>query len=115
MPIVFVVQRQQRWDSNSNQLVDKFDLSSAAAYGEIKYLLSPKAAPFHPESVISELHQKLDKFTADDYLLLVGNPCLIGFSVAIASDKTNLGMVKLLQFSGKEQRYIPISAQLFIG
>lgn len=112
MGTVYVIQAQHRWDEGKGALVPKFDLSSAEQYGEISYLLSPTASPFHPEPIIAELRQKLHNFDGDDYLLLVGNPCLIGFATAIAAD-FNEGVVNLLQWSGKDRSYIPVAAELF--
>lgn len=109
---VYVVQNQHKYDKESGKLVEKFDLSTAKQYGELEYLLSPKAQPFNPGPVIEELHDKLQNFTQEDYLLLVGNPCLIGFAVAIAVEYAS-GSVNLLQWSGTKQEYIPVKAQVF--
>lgn len=110
---VYVIQQQLRFDANKQRLVEKFDLEPARAHGEVHFLLSSNAAPFNSEPIIAELHDKLADFTQDDFLLLVGNPCIIGFAVAIAADKISLGQVKLLQWSGKDRRYIPVTATLF--
>lgn len=104
---VFVVQNQHRWDREREQFVPKFDLTPAEEFGQLTYLLSPTAAPFNPAPVVEELHTKLEAFDDDDLLLLVGNPVLIGLSVAVAADM-NDGRVRLLQWSGKDQRYLEI-------
>lgn len=108
---VYVVQNQHRMNAKTGTLEPKFNFSSAEKYGEISYLLSPSARPFSPEHVISELHDKLRDFRDDDYLLLIGNPCLIGFAVAVASD-INSGHVKVLQWNGSKGEYIAIEANL---
>lgn len=107
---VFVVQNQHRWNRQAEKFEPKFDLAPAESYGELVYLLSPTAAPFNPEPVLDELREKLDDFDDGDYLLLVGNPVLIGFSVAIAAAK-NEGRVNFLQWSGKDRRYITVQAE----
>lgn len=112
MSRVFVVQQPLRWDEPSQNLVPKFDLTPARTHGEVVHLLGPKAAPWRPESVIKELQTKLQDFNDDDCLLLTGNPCLIGWAVAVAAD-INGGRVKLLQWSGKDGKYIPITADLY--
>lgn len=109
-PRVFVVQKTMRWDAQKGELVPKFDLEPAEEYGEVIYLLSPTAAPFNPDTVLPELHQKLESITENDYLLLVGNPALIGIVCAIAADYSQ-GCFNLLQWSGKERRYLPIRVQ----
>ncbi len=107
---VYVVQNQHRWDKSQETFVPKFDLNPAREFGELHYLLSPTAAPFRPDSILTELHEKLKDFGPNDFLLLVGNPVLIGFSVAVASF-INGGSVSLLQWSGKDQRYVAITAE----
>ena len=106
---VFVVQRQKRFDQAVGDLVDKYDISSAKLYGEIVYLLSPSAAPFKPEPVVTELRETLADFTEQDYLLLIGNPALIGYTVSVATEALPPGVFpNVLQWSGKEQSYIAI-------
>lgn len=107
---VYCVQLQHRFDAQSERLVPKYDVSPAADYGDVQYLLSPTAAPFRPEGVIPELHEKLKDFDDQDFLLLIGNPVLIGLAVAIAASYNN-GDVNMLQWSGREQRYISIRAK----
>jgi hypothetical protein len=107
---VYCVQMQHRFDTVTERLVPKYDLSAAADYGDIQYLLSPTASPFRPDSVLADLHHKLAEFGDDDYLLLMGNPCLIGMAVAVAAGY-NEGNVKMLQWSGKDQRYIAVDAE----
>lgn len=109
MSRVFVVQNQHRWNRDKQRFEPKFDLTPAQEFGELVYLLSPTAAPFRPEPIIEELKEKLADFRPGDHLLLVGNPVLIGFAVAIAAD-ANGGDVSLLQWSGKDQRYITVEA-----
>lgn len=108
---VYVVQKQMRWDADRGELVPRFDLEPARIFGDIEYLLSPNAAPFNPGPILEELREKLHGFSDDDHLLLIGNPCLIGFAVAVAADCN--GRVNLLQWSGKDRRYLSISADVF--
>lgn len=104
---VYVVQQADRWDPAKGVFVPKYDVSEARVYGEISYLLGPRANPLTgPRSIVQELKEKLAGFCDDDFLLLVGNPCLIGWAVAVAAGVN--GTVNLLQWSGKEQRYIAV-------
>ncbi len=111
MPRVYVVQDQHKWDREAGRFVPKFDLSSAETFGELAYLLTPTAAPFRPEPVVDELRDKLVWFSDDDYLLLIGNPVLIGCAMAVAA-QVNGGRVRVLQWSGKDQRYVPVLVNL---
>lgn len=113
MARVFVVQEQHRFCHTTKRLVPKFDIKPAEKYGEISYLLSPSASPFHPESVLEELHEKLKDFGPDDCILLIGNPVLIGWVMTIAADRSDNGLVRALQWSGKDQAYILVEATIF--
>lgn len=108
---VYVVQNQKHLNDRSGALEPKFDLSTAAKYGPLVDLLSPTARPFSPAHVIGVLREKLGAFSDTDYLLLIGNPALIGFTVAIAAE-ANEGRVKLLQWDGRKKEYVPIVADL---
>lgn len=108
MSRVFVIQHQHRWNRTRERFEPKFDLSPAEEFGELVMLLSPTAAPFRSEEVQHELCEKLADFGDEDFLLLVGNPALIGMTVAIAAT-VNGGAVRLLQWNGRERRYIPIT------
>lgn len=110
---VFVVQKQMRFDETTGELVPRFTtIDKADRFGSIEYLLSPSAHPFNPEYVIGDLHDKLKEFSDEDYLLLVGNPVLIGMSAAVAGHY-NSGRIRFLQWSGRQSDYAEISTRMF--
>lgn len=105
---VFVVQDQQHYDHRVGKLVPKFDLTKARTHGDIQYLLGPSAGPWSSNSCIEDIKRGLKNYNADsDFLLLIGNPCLIGWAVAIAA-QVGKGRVNLLQWSGRDEKYLPI-------
>lgn len=105
MPKVFVIQNQHRWSEADRTFIPKYDISSAGEYGELCPILSPTASPFKPANVLPDINRALEGFTDEDHLLLIGNPILIGMCVSRAAF-FNSGRVKLLQWSGKEGKYI---------
>lgn len=110
---VFVVQKQMRFDDRTGELVPRFKtLDKAERFGDLEYLLSPSAHPFNPANIIGDLHEKLKNFSDEDFLLLIGNPALIGMATAVASHY-NSGRVKLLQWSGRQSDYAEISVRMF--
>ena len=112
MSLVYIVQDQKTRDQTTGELVSRFNFGDAARFGELRFLLGPGANPFTPnESVIRELATKLAKFTTEDYLLLTGNPCIIGWATFFAATITE-GELKMLQWHGKERKYMVISANL---
>ena len=112
MAVVYVIQKQMRYDDRRKGLVSRFNLEPARQYGDLVFLLAATADPFNPEPVLEILRERLEPVTADDYLLLVGNPCLIGWATAIAADRTD-GRVNLLQWHARERRYLDVRANVF--
>ena len=98
-------------DPRSGDMISRFDLTQADHFGKIEFLLSPKARPYGAGGIISELYRKLDTFSDEDYLLLVGNQCLVGLAMSVAADINN-GRVNILQGSGRDQAYVEIKADI---
>ena len=91
----------------------RFDLSPAIKYGEIKVMFSRlKQMQFSPGPLILEIKNSLKDFTSEDYLLLYGDPALIGVVCSVASDITN-GKYKLLKWDRIASGYFPIEINLF--
>lgn len=111
MAVVYVVQRQLRYDSRRRGMVPRFDLEPARQHGRLEFLLGPDAGPGDPEGVLGALHERLRDATAEDFLLLVGNPCLIGWAAAIFADLT--GRLNMLQWHTREKRYVPVQSVVF--
>jgi hypothetical protein len=107
---VFVIQDQNHVNPRTGQLEAKFDFTPAEQFGKLVYALKPSASPFDLEPVLAQLHKVLRGFCDNDYLLLTGNPVLIGLAVAIASDY-NGGDINMLQWSGTKRQYIRIAAK----
>lgn len=107
---VFIVQDQYMRHPENNSLVSKFDFSQAVRYGELVFLLEPDANPFRPnEDVISALTDQLYDFNTMDFLLLTGNPVLIGWATAIAAQMSK-GSVRFLQWNGRRKCYLEVAA-----
>jgi hypothetical protein len=111
MARVYIVQDQQR--RQSGELVSLFDFSAAERFGELIFVLGPSARPFPPnEGIVAQLHEALQDFGPDDYLLLVGNPCLIGWATAIAAYYSG-GIVQQLQFAARPTaHYLEVAVDL---
>lgn len=111
---VYVVQNQQRRDPLTRQWVPAHDVSPALEYGEVVFLLGPKAVPFRPEIALQQLREGLRTFNYEqDWLLFTGSPIFIGWAMAIAADMSPEGEVGCLQWSSREGRYHPIRGKVF--
>ena len=91
----------------------KINIMGASKYGEFKFLL-PELSQiiFSPGPLIYKLRTLLKNFTTDDYLLLTGDPAIIGVACSIVSDMTN-GKYNLLKWDKQERQYYPIEINLY--
>ena len=59
-----------------------------------------------------KLRKSLQDYRPSDYLLLTGDPAIIGVACSIVSDITN-GKYNLLKWDKQERRYYPIEINLY--
>ena len=90
----------------------KINIMSASKYGEFKFLL-PEFSQiiFSPGPLIFKLRSLLKDYTVKDYLLLTGDPAIIGVACSIVSDMTN-GKYSLLKWDKQDRIYYPIKINL---
>ena len=91
----------------------KINIMGASKYGEFRFLL-PELSQiiFSPGPLIFKLRKSLKDFTTEDYLLLTGDPAIIGVACSIVSDMTN-GKYNLLKWDKQERQYYPIAINLY--
>jgi hypothetical protein len=91
----------------------KINIMGAAKYGKFEFLL-PEFSQiiFSPGPLIFKLRKALKNFTTEDYLLLTGDPAIIGVACSIVSDMTN-GKYNLLKWDKQERQYYPIQINLY--
>ena len=91
----------------------RINIMGASEYGSLKFLL-PELSQiiFSPGPLIFKLRKVLRDFTSEDYLLLTGDPAIIGVACSIVSDITN-GKYKLLKWDKQERKYYPITINLY--
>ena len=90
----------------------KINIVGAREYGEIKSLL-PELSQIiiSPGPLVFKLRKLLKDFKPDDYLLLTGDPAIIGVACSIVSDITN-GKYNVLKWDKQERQYYPIAINL---
>ena len=97
----------------TGRLDPKYNITGAQKYGKIKVLLKEGSQIiFSPGPAIFELRRLLKDYTSKDYLLLSGDPSIIGIACAIVSDITN-GKFKLLKWDRQERTYYPLEINLY--
>ena len=91
----------------------KINIMGASQYGSFKFLL-PELSQiiFSPGPLIMKLRQGLKDYRSNDYLLLTGDPAIIGVACSIASDITN-GKYNVLKWDKQERKYYPININLY--
>ena len=94
----------------------KINIMGASSYStSCKFIfLLPELSQiiFSPGPLIFKLRKGLKDFTTEDYLLLTGDPAIIGVACSIVSDMTN-GKYNLLKWDKQERKYYPITINLY--
>ena len=90
----------------------KINIMGAAEFGTFKFLL-PELSQiiFSPGPLIFKLRKGLQNYRPKDFLLLTGDPAIIGVACSIVSDMTN-GKYQLLKWDKQERKYYPIEINL---
>ena len=108
-PTVYVVQEI----AGTRDGRPKFNIMGAAEYGKLKFLLDERSQMiFSPGPLIFKLKNLVKDFKPTDYLLLTGDPAIIGVVCSLVSDTTN-GRYNLLKWDRQEKRYYPIEIDLY--
>ena len=91
----------------------KINIMGASHYGQFKFLLPEFSQMiFSPGPLIYKLRQGLKDYHVKDYLLLTGDPAIIGVACSIVSDITN-GKYNVLKWDKQERKYYPIEINLY--
>ena len=90
----------------------KINIMGAAEFGTFKFLL-PELSQiiFSPGPLIFKLRKGLQDYRPKDFLLLTGDPAIIGVACSIVSDMTN-GKYQLLKWDKQERKYYSIKINL---
>ena len=108
-PTVYVVQEI----AGTREGRPKFNIMGAAEYGKLKFLLDERSQMiFSPGPLIFKLKNLVKDFKPTDYLLLTGDPAIIGVVCSLVSEQTN-GRYNLLKWDRQEKRYYPIEIDVY--
>lgn len=88
------------------------NILGARIYGDLKVLLPPNVnIVLSPGPTVRRLREGLRGFDSSDFLLLMGDPAVIGLACAIASD-INVGKYSVLKWDRIEKDYYPVTIDL---
>jgi len=94
----------------------KINIMGAASYSTTNdfIFLLPEFSQmiFSPGPLIFKLRKGLRNYTPEDYLLLTGDPAIIGVACSIVSDITH-GKYNVLKWDKQERKYYPIAINLY--
>ena len=108
LPIVYVIQEI----TGTKDGRPKINILGAAEYGTFKFLLPELSQMiFSPGPLIFKLRKGLKDYTTEDFLLLTGDPAIIGVACSIVADIT-AGKFNLLKWDKQERKYYPIHINL---
>jgi len=104
IPKIYVTMETERRNSNG-AYVKVHDLEPARSFGE---LVTPAILPrnVYDESnewLIQQAKKSLDKLTANDYILLIGDPVAVGIVIAVARERQD--KIKVLRWNRKTSEY----------
>ena len=90
----------------------KFNIISAKKYGELVPVFEEgKQIMLSPAPAIKKLNYILKDFNDNDYLLLIGDPSMIGLACSIAA-YNNRGKYNVLKYDRRTFTYYPIQIDL---
>ena len=108
-PIVYVIQEIP----GTKEGRPKINIMGAASFGKFKFLLQELSQIiFSPGPLIFKLRKALANYRKKDFLLLTGDPAIIGVACSIVSDITN-GKYNLLKWDKQERKYYSIEIDLY--
>tara|TARA_Y100000114_G_scaffold155927_1_gene181402 strand:+ start:1239 stop:1604 length:366 start_codon:yes stop_codon:yes gene_type:complete len=90
----------------------KYNIIGAQKYGDIVTMLPEFSQMISsPGPLVFKLRTLLKNYTSKDYLLLSGDPAIIGVACSIVSDLTG-GKYNLLKWDRQEKTYYPIELNI---
>lgn len=99
---VFVVQQHLR-RNDSGVLVPKHDLTPAAKFGELVYVMRAEDNPTDGSDILGRMRRVLKDITPDDYILPIGSTVLMVLVGVIAAEYQ--AKLNFLYWNGKDRDY----------
>ena len=95
-----------------NPKINIIGASTYSSTGKFNFLL-PEFSQiiFSPGPLVFKLRKLLKDYTEEDYLLLTGDPAIIGIACSIVSEYTS-GKFNLLKWDRQERMYYPLKINL---
>lgn len=111
MPKVYAPQVPSKYDAATKLWIPTINLEPAKEFGELIVMLPPNANRLHTNPLVMALREQMREFSAEDYIVAVGDPSLIAAASCIATRCTN-GLLRILKWDRLSSSYIPVEMQI---
>lgn len=111
MSRVFAPQLPSRFDATTRLWIPTMNMHAAERFGELIVLLPPNANRLHTAPLLEALKERMADFTAEDWLVAIGDPSLIAAAACLAARKTG-GLLRLLKWDRMTSDYLPTEMKL---
>lgn len=111
MSNVYAPQQPSRFDTTTRLWIPTMNMHAAERYGPLIVLLPPNANRLHTAPLVQSMKERMERFTAEDWLVAVGDPSLIAAASCIAVRKTG-GLLRLLKWDRMTSDYLPTEIKL---
>jgi len=104
MPKVYAPSIPSKFDPGSGLWIPTVELSQANKFGEVVVMLPPNAVRAGLAPCVAAMKEKLQAYSADDYLIGVGDPSMIAAAACIAVRKSG-GLLRMLKWDRMSKDY----------
>lgn len=111
MSKVYAPQIPGKRDAATRLWVPSINIDPARQYGEVVVMLPPNANRLHIAPLVAALKEQMENYTANDYLVAVGDPSLIAAAACIATKRTG-GLLRILKWDRLASAYLPVEVEL---
>jgi hypothetical protein len=87
------------------------NMEPARKHGELVVLLPPNANRLHIMPLLTALREGMATYTADDWIVAVGDPSLLAAAACIAARKTG-GLLRMLKWDKMSSDYIAMEMNI---
>ncbi len=102
MPVIYVPQQSRGKN-----------ISAALKYGDsiVECLSQDYQVYANTADTVDKIRDALKDFSAEDYLLLIGDPILIGLTTSLALDRSD--SIKVLKWDAQTRTYVPVTLDVY--
>lgn len=111
MSKVYIPQVPSRFDKGAGVWVPNFDVSGAAKFGEVVTMMPPEANRLNTAPLAQALREKMAAFTADDYVVALGDPTIFAIVACLAVRHCN-GNLRMLKWDRMTADYLPVEVRI---